>query len=129
MNTYLLYHMKDVSVNDAEAMLVENPNFDDDWWVRYFPHRKENARCFCQAVNIYEEPIETPNGPMMYDWELAGPGGASYRLFPERNKHTGADVRAAKEYIRDRHDAVRIITLNITLLTEITGPINEEEIE
>ncbi len=46
----------------------------------------------------------TPNG-IMYTWEIAGPKGASFMLFPDE-KHTKADVSAAGVWIRDNRDVV-----------------------
>lgn len=53
------------------------------------------------------ESTETEN-PVDYDWDLNGPDGANFILYPERNKHNLDDIKAAKRWLRDNHDVVRV---------------------
>jgi hypothetical protein len=49
---------------------------------------------------------ETPNG-VVYDWGLAGPGGAWFNLFREPH-HTQEDIDKAKRHLRNERDVVSI---------------------
>ena len=48
---------------------------------------------------------QTKNG-IDYDWWLAGPNGASFELFPVREKHTIEDVKQAKRELKNDQDVV-----------------------
>jgi hypothetical protein len=48
----------------------------------------------------------TPNG-IVFDWGLAGPGGAWFYLIREP-QHTDADIKAAKAHLRATRDVVGI---------------------
>jgi hypothetical protein len=47
----------------------------------------------------------TDNG-VPYDWNLAGPDGASFILHPIKNEHTKEDVKEAEQQLRDSQDVV-----------------------
>lgn len=53
----------------------------------------------------------TPNG-VVFDWELAGPGGASFILVREPH-HTDADIDEAKRYLKSERDVVRLSVENL----------------
>jgi len=60
---------------------------------------------FASMVEL-DERQKTPSG-VYYDWELAGPGGASYALLALPGT-TGEQIELAKAYILDSFDAVRL---------------------
>lgn len=51
----------------------------------------------------------TPPGIATYEYLVSWQGGG-YILYPIRGEHTEEDVKAAKQYIREKADAVRIET-------------------
>ena len=48
---------------------------------------------------------EYTNNGIMYEWELAGSGGASFILFPNSD-HTKEQIDAAKQELRNSRDVV-----------------------
>lgn len=48
----------------------------------------------------------TSNG-ILYTWELAGPHGAAFLLFPDPH-HTKQDIQKAKQELKDNQDVVAI---------------------
>jgi hypothetical protein len=63
----------------------------------------------------YNDYVMTPNGKMAFEWELAGPDGARFRLLREP-KHTADDVRIAKNELKRNRDVVgNIAILNLDI--------------
>jgi len=52
----------------------------------------------------------TANG-ILYEWELAGPQGASFLLFPG-SEHTPEDIKKAKQWLRNNKDVVWLRVAN-----------------
>ena len=48
----------------------------------------------------------SPEG-IIYDWELAGPGGADYYIYPGKH-HTKEDIEETREWIGDSFDCLRL---------------------
>lgn len=70
-------------------------------------------------IHLYPEHVAAG---VTYDWELAGHGGASFRLhrMPE---HTPKQIEAAQEYLRRERDVVRMSVLRIKKLINFTLPL------
>lgn len=70
------------------------------------------------AEMIQLDPQQSAEG-VLYDWELAGPDGASYRLirFPTTEDE---QMDRAKEYLRRSFDVVRLSVVNIRRLIDFT---------
>jgi hypothetical protein len=63
----------------------------------------------------YNDYVMTPNGKMAFEWELAGPDGARFRLLREP-KHTTDDVGIAKYKLKSNQDVVgNIAILNLDI--------------
>ena len=88
---------------NKSAIIVDDPDFDGDWWGRYFPGANQDKNSF-MALRLESEKI---NG-IPYSWELGGPGGAVYWLFPEYGFHDRLSIKQAKAIIRHKFDALRI---------------------
>lgn len=73
---------------------------------------------WCDMVRLY--PDHVIEG-VTYDWELAGPAGASYRLH-RMPDHTQEQIDAAKAKIRRDQDVVRMSVLRIKKLIEFKLP-------
>ena len=105
-----VYILVDGCRSSGRAAIVPlgGESFDGDWPARY-PHLA-GAEC-PQAFRCYES---TDNG-IRYHWELAGPSGASFLLFPTP-RDTPADVAAAKAQLRHSQDVVRLRVFRITYI-------------
>ena len=88
-----------------EAILTDTPNWDDDWWERYFPDNTGEVDAWRVDSDM------TPQG-IRYFWELSGPDGAFYLILPEPC-HSNDDVKAAKAFIRYSFDVVTLRTKRI----------------
>lgn len=91
------------------------------WFVDPFDGGDKENRVMALIDNGYQcmtwlEQTRPEHGhaPVYYKWELAGPDGDWYGLLREP-RHTDADIKHAKAYIRNSFDAVRISVIT-------TGP-------
>lgn len=83
-----------------EAILTDSPDWDGDWQERYFPGNTGEVYAFRVDSDM------TPQG-IRYFWELSGPDGAFFLLFPEPC-HSNDDMKAAQAHIRHTSDVVTL---------------------
>ena len=55
---------------------------------------------------MYERLERTSNG-VPYDWELVGPAGARFMIYPEPH-HTKYDIKKAKSILRNERDVISL---------------------
>lgn len=70
------------------------------------------------CIHLYSDCVAEGVG---YDWELAGPGGASFRLHRMPN-HTPEQIEKAKAKLRRDQDVVRMMVLRIKELIDFDLP-------
>lgn len=80
---------------------------------------KDPTVTWCDMIHLWPEHVVEG---VTYDWELAGPSGASFRLhrMPE---HTHEQIEAAKGHLRRERDAVRIGVIHVKKLIKFTLPL------
>lgn len=71
------------------------------------------------ADMIRLDPQQSAEG-VLYDWELAGPDGASYRLIRFPTTEDG-EIDRAKDYLRRSFDVVRLSVLSIRRLIDFAA--------
>lgn len=69
---------------------------------------------FAEMIRL--DPQQSAEG-VLYDWELAGPDGASYRLIRFATTED-EQIERAKEYLRRSFDVVRLRVLSIRRLID-----------
>jgi hypothetical protein len=82
----------------CEFLEIEKPNWNDNWFNRYFPNRKEKDHT--QAFSIDGE----MNG-IKWNEELASSDGISVMLFIPKNK-TMKDVQEVQDKLNYERDVV-----------------------
>lgn len=115
MSRYLFYYNGRAQYRNIPALTSS-----EEWGrlLREFAGNKTDAN----GIPEYAEAIRyntcdvTPQG-IPYDWELAGPDGASFRLHLLRNE-TKEQIDEAVRFLRNTQDVVRIILLKATLIEE-----------
>lgn len=85
----------------------------EDWGIllrAYAEQAKEPSEFVADAISLWPENV-APGG-VTYDWELAGPGGASYRLHIWTDTTKEAEQQAVN-YVKRSFDVVRLIKLRL----------------
>ena len=101
--------LKYVLLSDKnEVLILDKPDYDGDWWQRYFPGCK-----YADAYRVTGEFVFSPESRIYINWELASAAGASYCLFAHRGI-TKNQIKLAKRYIHNSWDAVRITVFKYT---------------
>ena len=118
MNKYLLHWNGKCRVIEIDAAKTSAEEwgrieiaFADE--VRGRPASKGSVFKYAQAISLYADQV-TPNG-IPYEWELAGPDGAWYRLLCWQGE-TPEAITSAKSWIASSFDAVRIEVLKMEVL-------------
>ena len=110
MTKYLFHHN-----GHGEFFNIDNSKTSSYDWGEllrgYAHHHGGEPDDYAQAIRIDPECV-TPQD-ITYDWELAGPGGASFRLhvWPGTPED---DVKAAVRYLRNSQDVVTMYVLRLT---------------
>ena len=91
-----------------EAIILDKPNWDGDWFERYFP-----GCSTADAYRISGEFVFSPESRIYVNWEIASAAGASYFLFAHKGI-TKNQIKLAKRYIRNSWDAVTITVVKYT---------------
>ena len=108
MRKYLIHFKGHGVVHD-----IDNATTTSEKWgeiLRDFASENGGKGDYAEAISLYPDCV-TPNG-VAYDWELAGPGGASFRLhqWPNINKE---QIDEAKRYLKRTQDVVRLVVLKL----------------
>ena len=107
MREYLLYlDTPDTTTGLHEALLMETPDFDGDWWARYFPAYVGQAAEACRVEG------RTPQGAL-WEHELCS-GGADYRVFVAHDASTSA-IKQSIAYLRGNYDVVGVSLIRTSL--------------
>jgi hypothetical protein len=107
MRRYVILNRPNPFANHGRAMVVTNPDFDGEWWNRYFPNSKWDV---VDAVRI--DDATGTKTPVMFNEELAGPDGMSFMLIQGPGM-TDEHILAAMQWLRRRRDVVRFHVLRI----------------
>jgi hypothetical protein len=107
---YVLLELEHPTARRAKrAMLHDGPNWDGDWESRYFPG------CNPESVQAHRVDFDmTPQG-IRYYWQLSGPGGAWFLLFPEPH-HSTEQAKQARNHLRNSRDVTGMRTVRVPKL-------------
>jgi len=93
--------------NKNEAVILSKPDFNGDWWNRYFDNPE-----YAHAYRITGE-IRFNDSVILVNEELANINGASFFLFVHKGMSKN-QIKLAKRLIRHKRDAVSIIAIRYT---------------
>lgn len=99
------YYIVDEKNHRVHIIDVGAESWDGNWWEKYFP---KTDPLWIRTFRVYQT---TPQG-VPYFWELAGPGGAYFILFFDKDA-TREQVEEAKSYLRNNQDVVDLDVMKL----------------
>ena len=89
--------------------MVDTPDFNGDWYRRYFPEYLGGGLEFVWGFRVSGH---TSSGMAYFD-ELAGPHGVVFTLFPKKGA-SKEEIKTAKAELRHNRDVVGLSIIELT---------------